>query len=161
MVPPKKLRNYVSDRWCLPTNCGTMFLINGVSTEAAESCFWPMVPRRRCPNSVHGWSCLGRPCTCLFEEGFRPRRRSAFTGFWEWLRPNRIKMEDGLGGCPVVWGAGRGCLRALRAPRRFAGSHAGWILLDLRCLWSLGWGSRRWSAFGRDVWVCVGPTSHN
>ena len=54
-----------------------------------------------------------------------------FTGFREWLFPNRINMEDGLGGCLVVWGAGRGCSQALRAPRRFAGSHVGWILLDL------------------------------
>ena len=27
-----------------------MFLINGVSTEAAESYFWSMVPGRRCPD---------------------------------------------------------------------------------------------------------------
>ena len=52
---------------------------------------------------------------------------------------------------PVVWGTGRGCLRSLHAPRRFQGGWPLRTLLDLRCLWSLGWGSRRWSAFGRGT----------
>ena len=140
MVPPKKLRNSVSAQWCRGKQCGILFLINGVSTEAAESCFWSMVHRGCCPDHVHGWSCLGKPCVCLSGEGFGHQRICAFTRFREWLCPNCINMGDGSGGCPVVWGARRGCSRALRAPRRFAGNHLEWILLDLRCPLSLGWG---------------------
>ena len=62
----------------------------------------------------------------------------------------------------MVWGTGRGCLRSLHAPRRFQGGWPLQTLLDLRCPWSLGWGSRRWSAFGRGgLGVCVGAASLN
>ena len=62
----------------------------------------------------------------------------------------------------MVWGTGRGCLRSLRAPCRFQGGWPLQTLLDLRCPWSLGWGSRRWSAFGRGgLGVCVGAASLN
>ena len=58
-------------------------------------------------------------------------------------------------------GAGaRGRSRALRTPRRFEGNHLEWILLDLRCPLSLGWGSRQWSAFGWEMRMCVGLASH-
>ena len=70
-------------------------------------------------------------------------------------------MEDGSGGYPMVWGTGRGCLRSLHAPCRFQGGWPLQTLLDLRCPWSLGWGSRRWSAFGWGVRLCVGPASRN
>ena len=161
MVPPKKMWNSVSAQWCRGKKCGILFLIDGVSTEAAESCFWSMVHRGCCPDHVHGWSCLGKPCVCLPGEGFGHQRICAFTRFREWLCPNCINMGDGSGGCPVVWGAGRRCSRALRAPRRFAGNHLEWILLDLRCPLSLGWGSRQWSAFGREMGMCVGLASRN
>ena len=69
MVPPQKMRKYVSAQWCRRKKCGIMFLINGVSTEAAESCFWSMVPERRCPNPDHGGSCLWKPWVCLSEKG--------------------------------------------------------------------------------------------
>ena len=134
MVSPRKPRNPVFGQWCL-----------------GDAVLTP----------IHGGSCLGRPCVCLSGEGSRPQGRCVFTGFREWLFPNRINMEDGLGGCLVVWGAGRGCSQALRAPRRFAGNHLECILLDLRCPLSLGWGSRQWSAFGRELGMCVGPASRN
>ena len=64
MVPPKKMRNPVSAQWCRGKKCGILFLINGVSTEATESCFWSMVPGRRCPDP-HSWLVLSGEAMCM------------------------------------------------------------------------------------------------
>ena len=61
---PPKLRNPVSAQWCRGKKCGIMFLINGVSTEATESCFWSMVPGRRCPDP-HSWLVLSGKAMCM------------------------------------------------------------------------------------------------